>query len=136
MASLTIGGQDRPLRLTATGVKLAERRILKRGPASPRDVADPKEPFLAIDELEALVLAAWTPALDGGRRARPLLAQYYVEGGTLFELHTEVIDALIDCGLLGRRAADEWERAPRGPSGGGDVRLIAGPPRRARALCL
>ena len=115
MASLTIGGQDRELRLTATALKAAERRILKLGGRRLlATFADAKEPFLAIDELEALVVSAWTPALSEAT-VQTLLAQWYAEGGTLFELHTEVIDALIDSGLLGRRASTNGSGPPADP---------------------
>jgi hypothetical protein len=56
-----------------------------------------------IHELEGLCWGAWHRRL-GDDRVRPLLDQFYAEGGTLWELNGVVTDALVDGGFLGRRA--------------------------------
>jgi len=111
MASLSIGGQDYPLELRAREVADAEDRLLKRGGrpllevlASPNGTDGPRRGvFFGLSELEAFCWGAWHRKL-GEERPRELLEQFYREGGTLWELHDVVVNALIDGGLLGRRA--------------------------------
>jgi hypothetical protein len=111
MAALTIGGQDYPLELRAPAVVDAEERLVKRGGrplleilATPTNGDEPRRGvFFTLAELEAFCWGAWHRKL-GEDRPRELLEQFYREGGTLWELHDVVVNALIDGGLLGRRA--------------------------------
>ena len=111
MAELTIGGQAYALKLPARAVVEAEERWTKRGGrplleilATPNGGADASRGvFFKLTELEGLCWGAWHHQV-GDERPAQLLDQYYAEGGTLWELHAVVVEALIDGGLLGRRA--------------------------------
>src|SRR4030095_10259216 len=113
MASVTIGGQVREIRLAAHDLDRAEREIMKRGgrPSLPAFIE--KGPGLpAMHELRRLLWAAWTPALPD-ERVQTLVDQFYRDGGTLPELHSAVIEALIDGGAIGRGPAGREAGAPR-----------------------
>jgi hypothetical protein len=113
MASLMIGGQVYDLVLSARDLARAEQAILKDG-GRPILAAflGPHAGFLAVSELESIVWAAWrrTPVSDEQIRAR--LAQFYAEGGTVFELHAQVVEAILDSGLVGRRVAPPTNGGP------------------------
>jgi hypothetical protein len=115
MASVTIGGQVREIRLVAHDLDRAEREIMKRGGRPLLAAFIGKEPgLLAMHELRWLLWAAWTPALPD-ERVQTLLDQFYRDGGTLPELHAAVIEALIDSGAIGRRPTDNGEGPPADP---------------------
>lgn len=106
MAELTIGGQGYPLELPARAVAEAEARWTKHGGRPLLEIlasANGAGVFFKLAELEGFVWGAWHRTMGDARPAE-LLAQYYADGGTLWELHSVVVDALIDGGLLGRRA--------------------------------
>jgi hypothetical protein len=117
MASVTIGGQVREITLTAHALDRAEREIMKRGGRPLLAAFIGKDPgFLAIHELRWLLWAAWTPALSDEQVQR-LVDQFYRDGGTLPELHTAVIDALVDGGAIARRQRTNGEGPPADPPG-------------------
>ena len=62
-------------------------------------------------ELEWLLWGAWRHTLSSDR-IQTLLAQFYADGGTLFDVQAEVIEAIIDSGLYGRRT-ERRARRPR-----------------------
>jgi hypothetical protein len=110
MASLTIGGQLREIRLTAADLDQAERQILKQGGRPIMAVFGAKDPgIFAKYELEWLLWGAWRHTLSSDR-IQTLLAQFYGDGGTLFELQAEIIEAIIDSGLYGRRTTGGEDR--------------------------
>ena len=102
MASLTIGGQVRELRLTAQDLDQAERQILKVGGRPIMAVLGQHGGLFAKYELEWLVWGAWRHTLSSDR-IQTLLAQFYADGGTLFDVQSEILEAIIDSGLYGRR---------------------------------
>jgi hypothetical protein len=115
MASVIIGGQIHEIMLTAHALDRAEREIMKRGGRPLLAAFIGKDPgFLAIHELRWLLWAAWTPALSD-ERVQTLIDQFYRDGGTLPELHTAVIDALVDGGAIARRPRDNGEGPPTDP---------------------
>jgi hypothetical protein len=117
MASLTIAGQVREIRLAAHDLDRAEREIMKRGGRPLLAAFIGKEPgLLAMHELRWLLWAAWTPALSD-ERVQTLVDQFYRDGGTLPELHSAVIEALIDGGAIGRRPTGNGEAPPADPPG-------------------
>jgi hypothetical protein len=119
MASLTIAGQTRELSLTARDVVAAERQILKAGGQKlMKTLASSDGVQFAIEELHAFVWAAWRGTLPDDR-IQALLDQYYAEGGTLFQLHAEVSEALIDSGILGRRVSTNGAAPPTDPPAAG-----------------
>jgi hypothetical protein len=117
MASVTIGGQVREITLSIHALDRAEREIMKRGGRPLLAAFIGKEPgWLAIHEVRWLLWAAWTPALSE-ERMQTLVDQFYQEGGTLPELHSAVLDALIDGGAIGRRPTSNGEGPPADPPG-------------------
>jgi hypothetical protein len=117
MASVTIGGQVREITLTAHALDRAEREIMKRGGRPLLAAFIGKDPgFLAIHELRWLLWAAWTPALSD-EQVQILVDQFYRDGGTLPELHTAVIDALVDGGAVARRPTGNGAGPPADPPG-------------------
>jgi hypothetical protein len=110
MASLTIGGQLREIRLTAADLDQAERQILKQGGRPIMAIFGATSPgIFAKYELEWLLWGAWRHTLSTDR-IQILLAQFYADGGTLFDLQSEIIEAIIDSGLYGRRTTGGEER--------------------------
>ena len=92
MPALTIGGQERELHLTATALTTAERKILKLGGRKIlATLASKDDTWFAFDELAAIVATAW-----GEDRGPALLEQFYREGGTVFDVHNAVVQAIID----------------------------------------
>ena len=126
MPSLTIGGQAYTIRLTPRAVSEGEDHWTHHGGrplleilATPNGGADPKRGvFFRISELEGLCWGAWHRQF-GADRPGQLLEQYYAEGGTLWELHSVVVDALVDGGLLGRRAPPPDPSTAGGSAGSG-----------------
>jgi hypothetical protein len=112
--SLTIGGQVREIRLTATDLDQAERQILKAGGRPIMAVLGNHGGLFAKYELEWLLWGAWRHTLSSERLAI-LLAQFYAEGGTLFDVQSEVIEAIIDSGLYGRRTTPGEAAPPLDP---------------------
>src|SRR4029450_4446866 len=117
MASVTIGGQVREIRLAAHDLDRAEREIMKRGGRPLLAAFIGKEPGMrAMHEPRGPRWGAGTPALPD-ERVQPLVDQFYRDGGTLPELHSAVIEALIDGGALGRRPTGNGEGPPADPPG-------------------
>jgi hypothetical protein len=105
MRSLTIGGNIREIKLTAQDLGAAEQQILKQGGRPIMAVFGGVHAGLfAKYELEWIVWAAWRHTWSS-ERIQAELATFYREGGTLIDLHTEVLEAVIDTGLYGRRTA-------------------------------
>jgi hypothetical protein len=110
MASLTIGGKIREIRLTAQDIDQAERQILKAGGRPIMAVLGMHGGLFAKYELEWLLWGAWRHTLSSDR-LQVLLAQYYADGGTIFDIQSAVIEAIIDTGLYGRRTTTPTEEA-------------------------
>ena len=103
MPALTIGGQVRELRLTGRALATAERQILKLGGKKILATLGSKEPddrWFALDELAVILGVIW-----GEDRAPALLEQFYGEGGTVFDVHSAVVETIIDSRLFGTRAS-------------------------------
>jgi hypothetical protein len=116
MTTLTIGGQPRELRFSTEDIDLAEKMIVKTDGRAIMDVLGNHGALFTKHELEWLLWGAWrktTPAA----RVKELLAQFYQDGGTLFDVQAAVLEALIDSGLYGRRSATP-EDPPRAPENG------------------
>ena len=107
MSSLTIGGHVRELRLTVTDIDQAERQIIKQSGRAIQEVLGNHGALFSKHELEWLVWGAWRHKLSSDR-IQTLLAQFYAEGGTIFDVQSAVTEALIDSGLYGKaRVATE-----------------------------
>jgi len=102
MASLTIGGTVREIRLTAQDLDKAERDILKAGGRPITAVLGVHAGLFAKFELEYLLGWAWRHTMSADR-VQVLLAQFYADGGTVYDVQSEVIEAIIDTGLYGHR---------------------------------
>jgi hypothetical protein len=116
MANLTIGGQVRELRLTVSDIDQAERQIIKQGGRAILDVLSNHGALFAKHELEWLVWGSWRHRMSADR-VQTLLAQFYADGGTIFELQGAITEALIDSGLYGARQARTED--PAGPQSAG-----------------
>jgi hypothetical protein len=115
MASLTIGGTVREIRLTAQDLDKAERDILKAGGRPITAVLGVHAGLFAKFELECLVGWAWRHTMSADR-VQLLLAQFYADGGTVYDVQSEVIEAIIDTGLYGHRMKpDAPEASPADP---------------------
>jgi len=104
MATLTIGGQPREIRLTPNDLDLAEREIVKRGGRVITDVLGNHNALFSKFELEWLLWAAWRQKVTTDKLQK-LLTQFYDEGGTIFDIQNAVGEAIIDSGLYGKRRA-------------------------------
>jgi hypothetical protein len=118
MASLTIGGQVRELRLTVSDIDQAERQIIKAGGRAILDVLGNRGGLFAKHELEWIVWGSWRHRMSTDR-IQTLLAQFYGEGGTIFDLQGAITEALIDSGLYGARQTRQEEEESAGPQSAG-----------------
>ena len=66
-------------------------------------------------------ISAWRRQAVPDARITALLEQFYREGGTVFEVHQQVLDALLESGLLGRRAPTNGAGPPPDPPTAGTV---------------
>ena len=115
MASLTINGSLREIRLSATDIGDAEQQIMKQGGRPIMAVFSPPAPgIFGKHETEWLLWAAWRHALSHDR-IRALIDEYYRTGGTFMELHGEILEAVIDSGLYGRRQTPTNGAGPPDP---------------------
>jgi hypothetical protein len=113
MPSLTIGGQEYVLELRNREIGDADDRQIQRGgrplieilqpPSTNGDESSRKRVSFGLPDLEVFWWAGLHRKL-GEKRPQELLEQFYGEGGTIWDLHDVVVNALIDGGLLGRRA--------------------------------
>lgn len=110
MATLTIGGQVREIRFTAADLDQAERQIIKQGGRAITDVLGNHGALFSKYELEWLLWGVWRRKLSADR-IQTLLAQFYGEGGTIFDLQTAVLEAMLDTGLYGKRREPEADDA-------------------------
>jgi hypothetical protein len=100
--TLTIGGHPREVRLTAADLDMAERMIIKQDGRAITDVLGNHGGLFSKHELEWLLWAAWRRTMKT-ERLQALLAQFYDEGGTIFDLQSAMTEALLDSGLYGKR---------------------------------
>jgi hypothetical protein len=115
MASLTIASKVREIRLTGQDLDQAERQILKAGGRPIMAVLGLHGGLFAKYELEWLLWGAWRHTLSSDR-IQILLAQFYADGGTVYDLQSEIIEAIIDTGLYGRRTdPTAREESPEDP---------------------
>jgi hypothetical protein len=103
MTALTIGGQPRELRFSTEDIDLAEKMIVKNDGRAIMDVLGNHGALFTKHELEWLLWGAWRKTMSAAR-VKELTAQFYRDGGTLYELQAAILEALIDSGLYGRRS--------------------------------
>jgi hypothetical protein len=114
MATLKIGEQVREIRFTAADLDQAERQIIKNGGRAITDVLGNHGALFSKYELEWLLWGAWRHKLST-ERLTMLMAQFYGEGGTIFDLQSAVVEAMLDTGLYGKRRELTDDAAPLTP---------------------
>jgi hypothetical protein len=128
--TLTIGGQPREIRFSGIDLDLAEREIVKRGGRAITAVLGNHGGLFTKHELEWLLWGAWRHKVSTDR-LHTLLAQFYADGGTVFDLQAVVTEALLDSGLYGKRQerVDDGDAADEGAAGARRTNLsIVDPP--------
>lgn len=118
MATLEIGGEAREVRFTANDLDLAEREIVKRGGRVITDVLGNHNALFSKFELEWLLWGAWRTKVST-KQLNELIAQFYAEGGTIYDLQAVVAEAMIDTGLYGKRRVLVDDATPVDPQPAG-----------------
>jgi hypothetical protein len=102
MSILTIGGQAREVRFAVEEIQFAEKMIIKNDGRAIMDILGNEKALFTLEELEWLLWAAWRKQMSAAN-LKTVLAQFYAEGGTVFDVNSAVLDALLDSGVYGRR---------------------------------
>jgi hypothetical protein len=113
MASLTIGGEVHEIAVSARDLARAEQESMKAG-GRPLMAAflGAQAGMLTFMELEWILWAAWRCPMP---EITARLEHFYRDGGTVFEVHTAVVQALLECGAIRSRAPTNGASSPPDP---------------------